>query len=150
LSTLTRFPYKRYRFMLPGSTSRSQRPKLSLAAVELRRHLGLTQPRFATLLLVSTTSVAHLEIGSRKPDATTVVRCCRAAHAAGRIDLAEIFAAAIPGVAEGLVVPVWVLAQSEPKQADQLQTAVEESTRPVTRWETILETMNVKPAQERA
>jgi hypothetical protein len=41
------------------------------------------------------------------PDAVTRARLCRAAHEAGRDDLADIFAAALPGVAEGLLVPAW-------------------------------------------
>jgi hypothetical protein len=102
---------------------------------------------------MSATSVAHFETGARTPDTATVVRYCRAAHAAGRLDLAEVFASAVPGIAEGLFIPIWRLPQSELEPAEQPQTAVEESTsqapRPATRWETILETMNVLPHVEK-
>jgi hypothetical protein len=43
------------------------------------------------------------------PDIVTTARLCRIAHEAGRDDLAEIFAARLPGVEEGLLVPVWRL-----------------------------------------
>jgi transcriptional regulator with XRE-family HTH domain len=79
---------------------------------KLRAAFDLTQSEFAKKLGISAASVAHFEGGSRHPDAATLVTLCRTAHEAGRDDLADVFAAMIHGVAEGLLVPVWRL----PKQ----------------------------------
>jgi hypothetical protein len=82
------------------------RGKVSEAVKTLRSALCVTQLELAIKLDIGGHSVAHFE-GGRLPDAVTTARLCRAAHEAGRDDLADIFAVAMPGVAEGLVVPVW-------------------------------------------
>jgi transcriptional regulator with XRE-family HTH domain len=82
------------------------RGKVSEAIKTLRSALGVTQLELAVKLDIGGHSIAHFESG-RLPDAVTTARLCRAAHEAGRDDLADIFAVAMPGVAEGLVVPVW-------------------------------------------
>ena len=82
------------------------RGKVSEAIKTLRSALGVTQLELAMKLDIAGHSVGHFE-GGRMPDAVTIARLCRAAHEAGRDDLADIFAVAMPGVAEGLLVPVW-------------------------------------------
>jgi len=82
------------------------RGKVSEAIKTLRSALGVTQLELAIKLDIGGHSVAHYECG-RTPDAVTTARLCRVAHEAGRDDLADIFAVALPGVAEGLLVPVW-------------------------------------------
>jgi transcriptional regulator with XRE-family HTH domain len=80
--------------------------KVAEAIKTLRSALGVTQLDLAIKLDVGGHSIAHYE-GGRTPDAVTTVRLCRVAHEVGRDDLADIFAAALPGVAEGLLVPAW-------------------------------------------
>ena len=110
--------------MLPGSAS-PKRPQIINRRRRAAHHLGLTQPELAKTLVVGASSIAHFENGSRRPDATTISRYCRAAYKAGRIDLAGIFSVALPGVLDGLLIPIWKLPQSEPEQ-----TAVDERTPP--------------------
>jgi transcriptional regulator with XRE-family HTH domain len=76
---------------------------------KLRATFDLTQSEFANKLGISAASVAHIEGGSRGPGAAALVTLCRTAHEAGRDDLADVFAAMIHGVSEGLLVPVWRL-----------------------------------------
>jgi DNA-binding transcriptional regulator YiaG len=72
--------------------------KFAGAIKELRSTVGATQVEFAKKLGVGVPSLAHYEITGRRPEAATTALLCRAAHNAGRIDLAEVFAAALPGV----------------------------------------------------
>jgi transcriptional regulator with XRE-family HTH domain len=83
----------------------------------LRSTLGLSQTSFAKKLGISAASVAHFENGSRRPDSATAAILCRAAHEAGRDDLADVFAVKVPGVAEGLFVPVWRLPKEQQPEA---------------------------------
>jgi transcriptional regulator with XRE-family HTH domain len=83
----------------------------------LRATLGLSQKAFAKKLGISAASVAHFENRSRRPDAATAAILCRAAHEAGRDDLADVFAVKVPGVAEGLFVPVWRLPKEQQPEA---------------------------------
>ena len=87
-------------------TDLAMRGKVTEAIKTLRLALGATQLELATMLDIAGHSVAYFE-GGHMPDAVTTARLCQAAHEAGRDDLADIFAVAMPGVAEGLVVPVW-------------------------------------------
>ncbi len=102
--------------------------KINAAVRELRKSLGLTQPQFAKETGMSGPSVAHFETGDRNPDAGSMALLCRAAFKAGRLDLADVFAAAIPGVAEGLLIPRWKTVQPEPEpeiaEAERPQTVV--------------------------
>jgi transcriptional regulator with XRE-family HTH domain len=82
------------------------RVALSEAVKTLRESLGVTQLQLAVKLDIGGHAVAHYESG-RTPNVVTTARLCRVAYEAGRDDLAEIFAACLPGVAEGLLVPVW-------------------------------------------
>ncbi|HKD09879.1 MAG TPA: helix-turn-helix transcriptional regulator [Bryobacteraceae bacterium] len=82
------------------------RGKVTEAIKTLRSALGVTQLELSIKLGIEGHSVAHFE-GGRMPDAVTTARLCRAAHDAGRDDLADIFAATLPGVVEGLLVPIW-------------------------------------------
>jgi transcriptional regulator with XRE-family HTH domain len=82
--------------------------KLSDAIRALRESLGATQLELAVKLDIGGHSVPHYETG-RMPDAVITARLCRAAHEARRDDLADIFASRLPGVEEGLLVPVWRL-----------------------------------------
>jgi hypothetical protein len=67
-------------------------------------------------------SVAHYECG-RAPDAVTTVRLCRAAHEAGRDDLADVFAEGLPGVREGVLIAVWRLPkEQQPESPAQEKT----------------------------
>jgi hypothetical protein len=68
----------------------------------------MTQLELAIKLDIGGHAVAHYECG-RKPDAVTTARLCRVAHEAARDDLADLFASALPGVEEGLLIPVWRL-----------------------------------------
>jgi len=86
--------------------------ELSETIKTLRSVLGMTQLGLATKLDIGGHSVAHYE-GGRTPDAVTTSRLCRLAHEAGRDDLAEKFAARLPGVDEGLLVPVWRLPKEQ-------------------------------------
>jgi transcriptional regulator with XRE-family HTH domain len=86
--------------------------KLSEAIKTLRESLGVTQLEIAVKLDVGGHAVAHYESG-RKPDAVVAARLCGVAHQAGRDDLADVFAAALPGVAEGLLIPVWRLPEGQ-------------------------------------
>jgi transcriptional regulator with XRE-family HTH domain len=84
--------------------------KINEAIRGLRKELNLTQTKFARQLSLSAASVAHFETGVRVPDAGSLLLLCRAAFKdARRIDLAEVFADALPGVKEGLLVPCWRL-----------------------------------------
>jgi transcriptional regulator with XRE-family HTH domain len=85
--------------------------KFARAIKDLRRTLDVTQIDLAERLGLGVPSIAHYEIAHRRPEAATTAVLCRAAHNAGRDDLAEIFAAAIPGVEDGLLVPCWRLPQ---------------------------------------
>jgi hypothetical protein len=72
--------------------------------------MNVTQPGLAKKLgTLSATSIAHYEGGKRRPDSAAAIILCRAAEAAGRNDLADIFAAIVPGVEEGLLIPRWRL-----------------------------------------
>jgi transcriptional regulator with XRE-family HTH domain len=82
------------------------RGKVTEAIKTLRSALGMTQLELAVKLDIAGHSVAYFE-GGHMPNAVTTARLCHVAHEAGRDDLAEIFAAVLPGVAEGLLVPVW-------------------------------------------
>ena len=81
--------------------------KFADALCALRASLNLTQPEFGKLVGKSAVSVAHYEIGAGRPDAASTALLRRAALKAGRLDLADVFAEAIPGVADGLLVPRW-------------------------------------------
>jgi hypothetical protein len=59
----------------------------------------------------------------RTPDSVATARLCRVAHEAGRDDLADVFAAALPGVGEGVLIPVWRL-----PNAYQVEAATFEET----------------------
>jgi hypothetical protein len=83
--------------------------KFTRAIKDLRRTLDATQIDLAEWLSLGVPSIAHYEIAHRRPEAATTAVLCRAAHNAECDDLAEIFAAAIPGVEEGLLAPVWRL-----------------------------------------
>jgi transcriptional regulator with XRE-family HTH domain len=104
----------------PKNTFVVMADKFPGALKSLREALGVTQIVFAKKLGIGAPSVAHYETGSRRPGAATSVRFARTAHEAGRIDLAEIFAAALPGVQEGLLVPVWRLPKVEEPAPPQL------------------------------
>jgi transcriptional regulator with XRE-family HTH domain len=82
--------------------------KFAAAIKDLRESLGMTQLELAVKLDIGGHAVPHFEWG-RMPNAVTTARLCRIAHEAGRDDLADIFAARLPGVNEGVVVPVWRL-----------------------------------------
>jgi transcriptional regulator with XRE-family HTH domain len=82
--------------------------RASEAIKDLRTALGMTQLELAIKLDVGVHSVAHYESG-RMPNVVTTARLCRVAHEAGRNDLADVFAAALPGVEEGVLIPVWRL-----------------------------------------
>jgi transcriptional regulator with XRE-family HTH domain len=86
--------------------------EVSEAIKSLRSTLGITQLELAIKLDIGGHSVAHYE-GGRKPDTITIVRLCRVAHEAGRDDLADVFAAALPGVREGVLIPVWRLPKEQ-------------------------------------
>jgi transcriptional regulator with XRE-family HTH domain len=66
------------------------------AVVALRKHLKQTQQRFATDLDMSISALQNYE-QSRIPEAKQLLRFQRAAHVAGRYDLARVF----QGAAEG-------------------------------------------------
>jgi hypothetical protein len=87
-------------------TDLAMRGKVTEAIKTLRLALGATQLELATMLDIAGHSVAYFE-GGHMPDAVTTARLCQAAHEAGRDDLADKFAAALPGVAEGLLMPFW-------------------------------------------
>jgi transcriptional regulator with XRE-family HTH domain len=69
--------------------------KFSGALKALCSALSMTQPAFAKKLRIGAPSVAHYETGDRRSDAPTSARSARTACDADRIDLAEIFAAAL-------------------------------------------------------
>jgi transcriptional regulator with XRE-family HTH domain len=96
------------------------RGKVSESIKTLRSALGITQLELAMKLDIAGHSVAHFE-GGRMPDALTIARLCHTAREAGRDDLADIFATALPGVAEGLLVPIWWLPKDQhcDPEADQ-------------------------------
>jgi transcriptional regulator with XRE-family HTH domain len=96
--------------------------ELSEAVKTLRSALGATQLELAVKLDIGGHSVAHYECG-RRPDAVTTARLCGVAHEAGRDDLADVFAAALPGVEEGLLIPVWRLEKDQ--QCEPAPTSVE-------------------------
>jgi transcriptional regulator with XRE-family HTH domain len=75
--------------------------RISEAIRALRESLGMTQLELAVKLDIGGHCVPHYESG-RMPDAVITARLCRAAHEAGRDDLADIFTARLPGVEEGL------------------------------------------------
>jgi transcriptional regulator with XRE-family HTH domain len=81
--------------------------KLHEAIRALRTSLGDTQSAFGKRTNLSSSSVAHFENGSRRPDPGSLVFLARAAFKVGRKDLAEIFVAELPGVSEELLIPVW-------------------------------------------
>jgi transcriptional regulator with XRE-family HTH domain len=87
--------------------------KFSSTVKALRKALGMTQVEFAQKLGVGVPSVTHYETASRRPDPATTARLARAAHEAGRDDLAEVFAEVLPGVRAGLLVPVWRLPKEQ-------------------------------------
>ena len=89
----------------------------------LRVSLKLTQPGFATSIGMSPTSLAHYETGDRRPDAASTALLCRAALKAGRLDLADVFAEGIPGVADGLLVPRWKAQKYRRKKSISASTA---------------------------
>jgi transcriptional regulator with XRE-family HTH domain len=87
---------------------RIDKMKISEAVRGLRKQLNLTQAKFARQLNLTAASVAHFETGVRVPDAGSLLLFCRAAFKdARRIDLADVFADALPGVKEGLLIPCW-------------------------------------------
>ena len=83
--------------------------KFAGAIKDLRAMVGESQVEFAKKLGVGVPSLAHYETAGRRPEAVTTALLCRTAHDAGRIDLGEVFAAALPGVGDGLLVPCWRL-----------------------------------------
>lgn len=85
--------------------------KISDAIKALRKTTGLKQIEFAKRLGIGVPSLTHYETAGRGPDAATTARFARMAYEAGRVDLAEVLAAALPGVEDGLLVPVWRLSQ---------------------------------------
>jgi transcriptional regulator with XRE-family HTH domain len=101
--------------------------KFATAIKNLRESLGVTQLELAVKLDIGGHAVSHFEYG-RKPDSLTTARLCRIAHEAGRDDLADIFVAALPGVKEGVVVPVWRLPNE--RQADKLAARTEAESSP--------------------
>jgi len=86
--------------------------KVSEAIRSLRESLGMTQLELAVKLDIGGHAVPHYECG-RPPNVVTMARLCRFAHEAGRDDLAEIFVAGLPGVEEGLLIPVWRLPREQ-------------------------------------
>jgi transcriptional regulator with XRE-family HTH domain len=95
--------------------------KFSSAIQSLRKSLVLTQVQFAKKLGIGLGSLTHYETGARRPDVATIARLARAAHDASRVDLAEIFVVAIPGVRDGLLVPTWRLPrEQQPAPPDEL------------------------------
>jgi transcriptional regulator with XRE-family HTH domain len=96
--------------------------KLSEAVKTLRSALGVTQLELAVKLDIGGHSIAHFESG-RKPDAVITARLCGVAHEAGLDDLADVFAVALPGVEEGLLIPVWRLPKEQ--QPESAPTFVE-------------------------
>jgi putative transcriptional regulator len=59
----------------PSRTFRIQRPNVSV----IRRHLGLTQQKFAELLGISPATLRNWEQGRRKPEGAARVLLCVAA-----------------------------------------------------------------------
>jgi hypothetical protein len=62
------------------------------------------------------------------------VRFCRAAFEAGHTDLAEVFAERLPGVREGLLMPVWKLPpdnSARPDETVETRGSVPEKVAPV-------------------
>jgi transcriptional regulator with XRE-family HTH domain len=93
--------------------------KFAAAIKSLRESLGMTQLELAIKLDIGGHAVPHFEC-SRMPNVVTTARLCRLAHEAGLDDPAEIFVAALPGVEEGLLIPVWRLAREQQPEAIQL------------------------------
>ncbi len=73
----------------------------------LRGYTELTQPDFARKVGMSEASIAHFETGSRKPDPVSLVKFARLAFEIDRVALADIFVKELPGVREGLLIPIW-------------------------------------------
>jgi len=83
--------------------------QLSETILVLREQLALTRHAFAKKAGCSPSSIAHYGTAKRSPGAFTIARLCRLALEANRPDLADAFAAALPGVPDGLLVPSWKL-----------------------------------------
>jgi transcriptional regulator with XRE-family HTH domain len=81
----------------------------------------LTQTEFAARLNLSAASVSHFETGARVPDPGSTLLLCRAAFKNARIDLADVFANTLPGVAEALLIPCW---RSKPSEVAAISTSL--------------------------
>ena len=122
--------------------------KINEAIRSFREHFAMTQPQFAKKLGLSLFSFSQYEIAERKPDAESMARLCRAAVEVKRFDLADIFAAAIPGVADGLLIPKWrIQPQLEVGPKARTRTAILATTLEAVKTPPLLKSGSVRPRQ---